>query len=180
MPGITTYGARLLVARARGAGVTLAVAESLTAGQVSAAIADVPGASDVLRGGAVTYATETKHTLLGVDGELLARRGPVDEQVALQMAHGVARLLGADVGMATTGVAGPGPADGNPAGTVWIAVCGLGVTRARRLVLSGTRPAVRAATTAHILALAAELLGEVKAAGSLQPGRDETRGIGRE
>lgn len=142
--------------------MTLAAAESLTAGQVSAAIADVPGASAVLRGGAVTYATDTKRSLLGVDGELLALRGPVDEQVAHQMAAGVARLFDADIGLATTGVAGPGPADGQAAGTVWIAASGFGETRSRKLVLSGTRPAVRAAASAHILALAAELVGVAK------------------
>lgn len=78
-----------LVAHLTGLGQTIAVAESLTAGMVAATIASVPGASVVLRGGAVTYATDTKTSLLGVDEELLARGGAVQAQVAEQMASGV-------------------------------------------------------------------------------------------
>ncbi len=128
---------------ATGAGLTVAVAESLTAGAVCARIADVPGASLVLRGGVVAYATDVKAGLLGVPDLLLAQRGPVDPDVAVAMADGVRRRLGADIGAATTGVAGPGPADGHDPGTVYIAthdgVRGL----AQRLDLTGGRAGVR-------------------------------------
>lgn len=101
-------------------GLTIATAESLTAGLVSAGIADVPGASVVLRGGACTYATETKARVLGVSGHLLAARGPVDPEVAHQMARGAARVFQSDVGVATTGVAGPSEQDGKAVGTVFV------------------------------------------------------------
>lgn len=111
-----------VVRLATSSGTTVAVAESLTAGMLCARIADVPGASVVLRGGVVAYAPDLKTGLLGVDPTLLADRGPVDPDVALAMASGVRGRLGADVGVATTGVAGPGPQDGVAAGTVYVAV----------------------------------------------------------
>ncbi|MEU6672540.1 CinA family protein [Streptomyces sp. NPDC046853] len=105
-------------------GETLAVAESLTGGLVAAEVTAVPGASRVFRGSVTAYATELKHRVLGVDGTLLAERGAVDAEVALQMAAGVRKVMGADWGIATTGVAGPDPQDGQPVGTVFVAVDG--------------------------------------------------------
>jgi nicotinamide-nucleotide amidase len=105
-------------------GRTIAVAESLTGGLVASTIVGVPGASKVFRGGVVAYSTEVKASVLGVDPGLLSRVGAVDPDVADEMAYGVARLLGADYGLATTGVAGPDPQDGQPVGTVWITVVG--------------------------------------------------------
>jgi nicotinamide-nucleotide amidase len=140
-------GARVLRLLASG-DRTLAVAESLTGGLLAAALTDVPGASRVFRGSVTAYATALKHEVLGVDAGLLAARGAVDADVARQMAAGVRRVLGADWGLATTGVAGPGPQDGREPGTVFVAVAGPGGTppRARRLWLEGDRAAVRAAT----------------------------------
>jgi nicotinamide-nucleotide amidase len=105
-------------------GQTVAVAESLTGGMLCSALVEVPGASDAVRGGVVAYATELKHQLLGVDAELLAANGAVDPDVAAQMALGVRERLGADWGVATTGVAGPDPQDGVQPGRVFIAVAG--------------------------------------------------------
>ena len=113
-----------LVAQLTRRGLTLACAESLTAGTVSAGIADVPGASAVLRGSAVTYATSAKTDVLGVEPALLAERGAVDADVALAMATGAARLFGADIAVATTGVAGPSEQDGQPVGAVFVALVG--------------------------------------------------------
>ena len=110
----------LAIARA----APLAVAESLTGGLVCGTLASVPGVSQVLRGGVVTYATDLKASLLGVDAELLARGGAVQAEVAAAMAVGVARRLGAQYGVATTGVAGPDPQDGQLPGTVYVAVHG--------------------------------------------------------
>lgn len=104
-------------------GLSVAAAESLTAGLVCAGIADVPGASAVLRGGAVTYATEAKAAVLGVDSPLLAARGAVDPDVAQAMAAGARRLFDADLAVATTGVAGPSEQDGNVVGTCYVALC---------------------------------------------------------
>ena len=103
-------------------GLTLATAESLTGGSVAAALVNTAGASDYFRGGVVTYATDLKAELLGVDAEMLATGGPVQAPVAIQMARGVARLCGCDVGVSTTGVAGPGSTVDGPAGRVFVGV----------------------------------------------------------
>ncbi|WFB11535.1 CinA family protein [Streptomyces sp. LX-29] len=127
-----------------GRGQTLAVAESLTGGLVAAALTAVPGASRSFRGSVTAYATELKRSMLGVDGELLAERGAVDADVARQMAGGVRRVLGADWGVATTGVAGPTPQDGRSVGTVFVAVEGPGGAAAVvALHLDGDRADIR-------------------------------------
>ncbi|MDN6511425.1 MAG: CinA family protein, partial [Corynebacterium sp.] len=104
LPGIL---ARRLVTAATSAGFTVATAESLTAGAIASTVADIPGASAVLRGGLVVYATDLKASLAGVDEELLDARGPVDPDVARQLARGAATRCGADIGLGVTGVAGP-------------------------------------------------------------------------
>ena len=111
-----------LVGRLRELSRTVAVAESLTGGLVMARLTEVPGVSDVLRGGAVVYATDTKVSELDVESELLESRGPFDAEVALAMAQGVRARWSADIGVATTGVAGPDPVDGHPVGEVYVAV----------------------------------------------------------
>ncbi|KGN34681.1 competence protein [Knoellia sinensis KCTC 19936] len=142
-------------------GLTVATAESLTGGLVSGALTSVAGSSSTVRGGVVSYATEIKADLLGVDPDRLAATGPVDGEVAAQMAVGACRLLGADVGLATTGVAGPGPSDGVPAGVVFVAAAGpwTGGVETRRLTLTGDRESIRTETVRAVLDLAAELLG---------------------
>jgi nicotinamide-nucleotide amidase len=146
------------VARLTAAGQTVAVAESLTGGLVAAALTEVAGASAVVRGGVLAYAADLKARLLGVDEALLVRQGAVDAEVAVQMAGGVRSLIGATYGLATTGVAGPGPADDKPAGTVYVAVAGPGSTRVRALSLSGDRGEVRARSVLAVLAFLAEEL----------------------
>lgn len=132
-------------------GLTLATAESLTGGLVCGALTSVPGCSFVVRGAVVAYATDRKSAVLGVPGELLAERGAVDADVARAMAEGVRRVMVADVGLATTGVAGPDPQDGHPVGTVFVAVSGPGLDLVERLALSGDRATVRAATVSAVL-----------------------------
>ena len=140
-------------------GWSLAVAESLTGGLVCAALVDVPGASRVLRGAVVAYATDLKGALLDVDPALLDARGAVDPDVAAAMARGVRARLGADVGLATTGVAGPDPQDGQAPGTVHVAVCTPDGTTVRSLQLAGARAVVRARSVDAVLALGVEILG---------------------
>ncbi|KAK5652124.1 hypothetical protein OQA88_10766 [Cercophora sp. LCS_1] len=111
----------------REAGETLAVAESLTAGGVMAALTSVPGASSVFRGGIVAYATPLKRTLLNVNDELIAAEGVIHADVAAQMASGVIGVTGCDDvattwGIGTTGVAGPASQDGKPVGMVYIGI----------------------------------------------------------
>jgi nicotinamide-nucleotide amidase len=169
--GRDAVGRVVAVLRARGA--TLAVAESLTGGALTAALVAVPGVSEVLRGGIVAYATDLKRDLLGVDADLLAAEGAVHPEVARQMAVGAARRLGATHAVATTGVAGPGPADGRAAGTVHVAVAVPGAVRVRSLWLTGSRAVLRAASVTAALALLAGTLAEPRpphADGGEQPG----------
>ena len=127
------------------AGLTIASGESLTAGLVAATLAEVPGCSAVLRGGVVAYQRDVKAEVLGVPPEALAA-GLVSREVAEAMATGAARVLGADLGVGTTGVAGPDAHDGQPPGTVWVAVSGPRGVSARRLALRGDREEIRRAT----------------------------------
>ena len=144
--------------RAHVRGWTVGVAESLTGGRVVAALVDVPGASEVLRGGVVAYATDLKASVLGVDEQLLAERGAVDPDVAVEMAQGVRRVTGADMGIATTGVAGPDPQDGKDPGLVYVAVATPIGTEVSRLDLEGTRTEVRDGAVAGALDLATSVL----------------------
>ena len=123
----------------------MATGESLTAGLVAASLAEVPGCSAVLRGGVVAYQGDVKESLLDVPREALAE-GLVSRPVAEAMAAGAARRLGADVGIGPTGVAGPDPHDGEPVGSVWIAVVTPDGTAARHLLLAGERAAIRRQT----------------------------------
>ncbi|NHA67799.1 CinA family protein [Phycicoccus flavus] len=148
--------ARDVVRDLAAAGWTVAGAESLTGGLVTAALTSVPGASAVVRGGVVSYATDVKASVLGVDAGLLAERGAVDPDVARGMAEGVRRLLGATFGVATTGVAGPEPADGKPVGEVHVAVAGPAGTRAERRMFSGGREEIRRQTVDAVLLLLGE------------------------
>ena len=155
------------------AGRTVATGESLTAGLLAARLADVPGASAVLHGGVVAYQNAVKTGLLGVPEDLLARVGAVDADVARRMALGARAALGADVGVATTGVAGPEPHQGQPVGTVWLGLAvpdadasALDVLGGERdgaatailLRLDGDRAAIREATVAAALQALTRLL----------------------
>lgn len=140
------------------AGATVAAAESLTGGLLCAALTDAAGASAVVRGAVVAYATELKSSLLDVSGTLLHDRGPVDADVAAAMAAGVRTRLGATYGVSCTGVAGPAAQGGAPPGTVHVAVAGPDVLEVRSLQLPGGRAQVRAATVAAALDLLAEVL----------------------
>lgn len=134
-----------------GAGLTVATAESLTGGQVAAALTSVPGASAVYLGGVVAYATEVKVQVLGVPAEVVEQHGVISAECALAMARGVRRLLDADVGVATTGVAGPARQEGHPLGTVFVAVAREGSERVVALAEPGGRHAVQRATVVQAL-----------------------------
>ena len=139
---------------------TVGTAESLTGGLVAAALTSVPGASAVFRGGIVAYAADLKNSLLGVPADLLDRVGTVHPDIVLAMARGARERLAATVGLATTGVAGPDPADGQPVGTVHIAVGTSARAVHRQLALSGTRAQIRDATVEHVLNLLVTTLME--------------------
>jgi nicotinamide-nucleotide amidase len=159
--GDSTYHlAKEAIERLTTAGQSVAVAESLTGGLLAAALTSVAGASVVFRGGVVAYATELKTVLLGVPAELLARYGPVHPEVAAAMAIGIRQRLGATYGAATTGVAGPGPADGKPQGTVFIAVNGPAGAASAALQLAGDRRDVREGSVRAVLSLLVSALRE--------------------
>lgn len=148
-----------LVAGCASRGITLACAESLTAGLVSARIADVPGASSVLLGGVVAYATDAKRDVLGVDAEVLAIDGPVAASTAISMARVVRGAFNASLGLATTGVAGPQGQDGHPPGEVFVAISDGAVDVVRHLHLAGPRNDVRDQAVQAVFGLVREYLG---------------------
>ncbi|MGO1166369.1 MAG: CinA family protein [Janibacter sp.] len=138
-------------------GWSLGTAESLTGGLLAATIVGVPGASSVFAGSVVAYDPVVKTSVLGVDPTLIERVGTVHEEVAGQMATGARRVLDVDLALATTGVAGPGPSEGHPAGTVWVACATAKGVKARLVTLSGERPAVRAGAALAALELGREV-----------------------
>ena len=125
----------------------------MTGGLIAARITDVPGSSTTFRGGVVAYATEAKPRTLDVDEALISEHGVVSAPVARAMAAGARRALDADVGIATTGVAGPTELDGVPVGTVVLAVSGPLGDADRRLRLPGERDTVRRLATTSALNL---------------------------
>lgn len=138
----STAAGELLIALADRA-ETVATAESLTAGLLCATLTDVPGASAVVRGGLIVYATELKQSLGGVDADLLAEHGPVHPAVAESLAHGVRTRCAAVWGVGLTGVAGPSGQGGSAVGTVHIGLAGPGVVTSRTLHLPGERSQIR-------------------------------------
>jgi nicotinamide-nucleotide amidase len=112
---------------------TLATAESCTGGLIGSLLTDVSGSSDYYLGGVIAYSNQVKEHILGVQPEVLATAGAVSQETALQMAHGVRHLLGADFALAVTGIAGPtGATPGKPVGLVYIALVGPGVELCER------------------------------------------------
>jgi nicotinamide-nucleotide amidase len=159
-----TAGTRELAGQAiallTAAGQTVAVAESLTGGLLAAALTSIPGASAAFRGGVVAYAADLKASLLGVPSGLLDRHGAVHPEVAVAMASGVRHRLDASVAAATTGVAGPDPADGRRVGTVYIAACTAATASWQQLALAGSRAQIRAASVEYALRLLVGMLRE--------------------
>ncbi|RVW03912.1 CinA family protein [Rhodococcus xishaensis] len=144
-PLTATVPARDLIEVLIRRGETIATAESVTAGLLAATLAGVPGASNVLRGGLVVYATDLKSTLAGVDAEVLSEDGPVAPRTAAQLAEGAAHRCAADWGVGLTGVAGPDPQDEHPPGTVFLGLAGPGGTEVSELDMGGDRWEVRLA-----------------------------------
>lgn len=149
------------VAVAVGKNLTVATAESLTAGMVAAGLADTPGASGMLQGGVVAYQNSVKVRLLGVSAELLEAVGSVDGGVAEQMADGARQACGADVGISTTGVAGPEPHDGKAVGTVFVGVAAANGISSYEYSFSGDRQSIREQACEAALARLLAVLNDV-------------------
>ncbi|MFC4829785.1 CinA family protein [Agromyces aurantiacus] len=159
-----------LIAELTRRGMRIAVAESLTGGLVAAELTRIPGASLAVSGGIVAYDTRVKQAMLGVPGDLLAAEGAVHPEVARRMADGARRALAvggrpADLGVATTGVAGPDPQDGRPVGTVYVGVADAAGSEAIELRLGGDRDEIRRATVRAAVDAALERLREGAGAG---------------
>ena len=142
----------------RDQGLLLASAESLTGGGLGARVTSVPGASAAYLGGVVSYATEVKQGLLGVPADVVERDGVVSAACAEAMAAAVRDLLGADVGVSTTGVAGPDPQEGKPVGLVYVGCADPRGVVAVEHHLAGDREAVRAAAVDAALAVVRDRL----------------------
>jgi PncC family amidohydrolase len=134
--------------------LTLAVAESCTGGLVGHRLTNVPGSSAYFLGGVMAYSYEAKERLLGVQHDTLYDHGAVSELTALEMARGVRRALGADVGLAVTGIAGPGGGmPGKPVGLTWIALSARDGERAESHTWEGDRLANKSQSAEAVLAL---------------------------
>lgn len=159
-PEALTALATQVLEHARQNKATLGTAESLTGGLIAAALTEVPGSSDVVRGGVVSYAAEVKQEVLGVSKRTLDECGVVSEETACQMAEGARRDLQASVAVAATGIAGPGGAEpGKPVGTVCIGVANSEGSHAVRFCFAGDRQQVRLQTVRAALLTLDEVLG---------------------
>lgn len=138
-------------------GRTLVTAESCTGGGIGAALTAVPGASNVYKGGIISYCDEVKHDVLGVPQELLENCGAVSAPVAEAMAQGARKALNADIAVSATGLAGPSGDDfGNPVGTVYIGYADAKLCIARHFLFEGDRESIRTAAIAEALQLVLE------------------------
>lgn len=143
-----------IVSLASGNGVTVATAESLTGGMIAAALTDIPGSSNVLKGGIVSYVDEVKTGILGVEEDVLRQNGAVSQNTAAQMADGARECLAVDFAVSATGLAGPdGDGSDNPVGTVWIAVSSETSTEAVLYHFDGNRDEVRRSTVETALSM---------------------------
>ncbi|MBN1053500.1 nicotinamide-nucleotide amidohydrolase family protein [Clostridium botulinum] len=133
-------------------GLTLSSAESCTGGLISSTLISYPGISEVFMEGAVTYSNEAKIRRLNVKKETLDKYGAVSEQVAIEMAEGIAKTSRTNIGIATTGIAGPGGGTAEkPVGLVYIGICINGKAYARRYIFNGNRGEVRNLATMSAL-----------------------------
>lgn len=148
-----------LVRRLKDLNQTIATAESCTGGLLGKSITDISGSSAVYPGGVISYCSRIKHEILGVDQHDLDTLGPVSAAVARQMAEGVRRVVGADLGVSVTGIAGPNSDDtGRPVGLVYIAAADGRTTLVREYRFDGDRSAVREQAAEAAAELVTELL----------------------
>ena len=144
---------------ARAKSVLIATAESCTGGMVAAALTDVPGSSDVVDRGFVTYSNAAKMAMLGVTAETLQRYGAVSEEVAREMAQGALKHSDAQLAVSITGIAGPGGSEHKPEGRVCFACAGLGNLRIETVEFGPMgRARVRAASRDHALEMLRDAL----------------------
>ena len=149
---------KIVVKRLQKLNKTLSVAESITAGGIANQITQVPGASKVFFGGVIAYSDESKVSQLAISKADIKKLTAVSEQVAIEMAKSVRKKFKTDIAISTTGVAGPGKAYGQKAGTVWIGISTQKESFAVSLLLSGDREMIRHATITSALAALERIL----------------------
>ncbi|MBM3743081.1 MAG: CinA family protein [Actinobacteria bacterium] len=137
---------------------TIAVAESITGGKLAAALTSAPGSSKVFLGGIVAYSIESKVQELGIPKRLINKFGVYSEEIALEMANGVRKKFNSDWSIASTGVAGPGPAEETPAGSIWLVIIGPQATQNIRLSLQGSREEIRVGAVTSAVATLERIL----------------------
>lgn len=151
--------AREVLSKLTDEGRTLATAESCTGGLLGKLLTDIPGASNAYKGGVISYVSEVKHRLLGVEQETLDICTAVSRETAHEMAKGAREAVKADVGVSTTGLAGPdGDGTGRPVGLVYIALDMEGFSYCRELHLTGDRSEIRAQAAHEALLMLLEFL----------------------
>jgi PncC family amidohydrolase len=158
VPGNYSSVADALVDMLRARRETMAAAESLTGGLIGVEATRAPGASDVFLGSLVCYDLDAKRNVAGIDSELLERHGPVSEEVAAALARSAASKFGADLGVSSTGAAGPEPHGARAPGTVFVGACYGGRTEVRKPRAYGNRANVRAMAVTGAFDLARRLL----------------------
>jgi len=124
-------------------GETISTAESITGGLIGGAITGVPGSSEVFLGGVISYSNQMKKDELGITAADIKKVGVVSEAIAVAMALAIQKRTKSTWAISSTGVAGPGPVDGIPAGTVWIAIAGPKIAQGIELSIAGKREIVR-------------------------------------
>ena len=151
--------AQEIISKLTDEGRTLATAESCTGGLLGKLLTDIPGASCAYKGGVISYVNEIKHRLLGVEQETLDIFTAVSRETAHEMAKGAREVLKTDVGVSTTGLAGPdGDGTGRPVGLVYVALDMEGFSYCRELHLTGSRAEIRAQTAHEALCMLQEFL----------------------
>ena len=145
-------------------GITVGFAESLTGGLISSSVVAVPGASAVLKGSIVSYTNEVKENVLGVSPDIISAHTEVSAECAKAMAEGAKSVLGVDLAVSVTGIAGPtGELPGKPVGTVYMGYCFRDISGALRLNFEGDRDTIRTCTVLKALNQAISLIKEGKA-----------------
>jgi nicotinamide-nucleotide amidase len=145
-------------------GETISTAESITGGLIGGAITGVPGSSEVFLGGVISYSNQMKKDELGITAADIKKVGVVSEAIAVAMALAIQKRTKSTWAISSTGVAGPGPVDGIPAGTVWIAIAGPKIAQGIELSIAGKREIVRLGAVESALGAFERILSATKLA----------------
>lgn len=139
--------------------MSIASAESCTGGLICSMLTDVPGSSSYVAGGVISYSNKIKHDVLGVPQDILDTSGAVSEETALAMSNGVRKLMKTDIGVSSTGVAGPSPSEGKSVGLIYLSVSTANRNVVRRYMFSGSRTDIKHQAAQMAIRLVIETVG---------------------